>query len=149
MNPYAAQQQYTNNLISTASPEQLLLMLYNGAIRFIRQAITASDNNNQIEKLGRISKAFAIIVEFSNTLNHDIGGEIAADLDALYQFMMRELNKARNETDGKSLKTVEGLLIDLRDTWAEAIEINRKENEPKSFSDTASTTTHAPLAVAG
>lgn len=149
MNPYAAQQQYTNNLISTASPEQLLLMLYNGAIRFIRQAITASDNNNQIEKLGRISKAFAIIVEFSNTLDHDIGGEIAADLDALYQFMMRELNKARNETDGKSLKTVEGLLIDLRDTWAEAIEINRKENEPKSFSDTASNRTHAPLAVAG
>jgi len=125
MNAYT--QQYNQNAIETASPEQILLMLYDGAIRFTRQAIAASEQNDQIVKLGRISKVFAIIVEFSNTLNHNIGGEIATNLDGLYQFMLRELNKARNETDEKSLLVVEGLLVDLRKTWGEAILKNKAE----------------------
>ena len=125
MNAYT--QQYNQNAIETASSEQILLMLYDGAIRFTRQAIAASEQNDQIVKLGRISKVFAIIVEFSNTLNHNIGGEIATNLDGLYQFMLRELNKARNETDEKSLLVVEGLLVDLRKTWGEAILKNKAE----------------------
>ncbi len=128
MNAYA-QQQYNQNSIAMASQEQILLMLYDGAIRFTRQAIAASEKGDTIEKLGRISKVFAIIVEFSNTLNHDIGGQIAGDLDGLYQFMLRELNKARKEDDGKSLGVVEELLIDLRKTWGEAVLINKKEKE--------------------
>ena len=135
MNPYAAQQQYNNNHIATASPEQILLMLYDGAIRFTRQAIIASEQNNHAEKIGRISKVFAIIVEFSNTLNHEIGGEIAADLDGLYQFMLRELGNARNETDEKKLHVVEGLLVDLRKTWGEAVLKNKKEKEQQEGSN--------------
>lgn len=122
-------QQYKQNSIETASPEQILLMLYDGAIRFTRQAIAASEQQDQMTKLGRISKVFAIIVEFSNTLNHDIGGEIAADLDGLYQFMLRELSNARTETDEKSLHVVEGLLVDLRTTWGEAILKNKVETK--------------------
>ncbi len=129
MNAYAAQQQYNQNHIATASPEQILIMLYDGAIRFTHQAIAASERHDQPEKLGRISKAFAIIVEFSNTLNHDIGGQIAEDLDGLYQFMLRELNKAGSESGETRLKTVEGLLVDLRQTWSEAILINKREIE--------------------
>jgi flagellar protein FliS len=102
-------------------------MLYDGAIRFTRQAIMAGENGNQVQKLERISKTLAIITEFSNTLNHEIGGQIAADLDGLYQFMIRELNAARKDESGKKLKTVEGLLVDLRQTWGEAIEINRQQ----------------------
>jgi flagellar protein FliS len=127
MNAYM--QQYKQNSIETASPEQILLMLYDGAIRFTRQAIAASEQQDQMTKLGRISKVFAIIVEFSNTLNHDIGGEIAADLDGLYQFMLRELSNARTETDEKSLHVVEGLLVDLRTTWGEAILKNKVETK--------------------
>ena len=132
MNAYA--QQYNQNAIATASQEQILIMLYDGAIRFIRQAISASEQNDNPEKLGRISKVFAIIVEFSNTLNHDIGGEIAADLDGLYQFMLRELSKARAEKGEKSLRVVEGLLVELRLTWGEAILINKKETEQQEES---------------
>lgn len=145
MNAYT--QQYNQNSIAMASPEQILIMLYDGAIRFTRQAIAASEENDQIEKLGRISKVFAIIVEFSNTLNHDIGGEIAADLDGLYQFMLRELNKARDETDEKSLHVVEDLLVDLRKTWGEAIIKNKEETkQEKEDSQTNLTKT---VAVAG
>jgi flagellar protein FliS len=121
------QQQYQQNHIATASPEQILLMLYDGAIRFTRQAMMASESGNQVLKLERISKTMAIIVEFSNTLNHEIGGQIAADLDGLYQFMIRELNAARNDKSGERLKTVEGLLVDLRQTWGEAVDINREQ----------------------
>jgi len=124
MNAY---NQYQQNSIMTASQEQILLMLYDGAIRFTRQAIEASDAGDVVTKLGRISKAFAIITEFSNSLNHEIGGQIAEDLDGLYQFMLRELGKARKDTTGEHLKVVEKLLVDLRLTWGEAVEINKKE----------------------
>lgn len=133
MNAYAnqyQQQQYQQNLIYTATPEQILLMLYDGAIRFTRQAMMAEENGKQAEKLGRISKVMAIIVEFSNTLNHEVGGQIAADLDGLYQFMIRELNAARKDETGEKLKTVERLLVDLRETWGQAVDINRgQQNE--------------------
>lgn len=119
--------QYQQNAIMTASQEQILLMLYDGAIRFCRQAITACNAGDTAEKLGRIAKTYAIVTEFSNSLNHEIGGDIAADLDGLYHFMLRELNKARTDTSGDFLRTVEKLLVDLRLTWGEAVEINRKE----------------------
>lgn len=119
--------QYQQNQVLTASKEQILIMLYDGAIRFCRQAIAASKEGNVPEKLGRIAKVFAIVTEFSNSLNHEIGGDIAADLDGLYQFMMRELNSARKDTTGVHLENVEKLLVDLRLTWGEAVELNKKE----------------------
>lgn len=125
MNAY--RNQYQQNQIMTASPEQILIMLYDGAIRFCRRAMQAGDNDNIVNKLENISKAFAIITEFSDSLNHEIGGEIASDLDGLYQFMLRELNNARRTNDPAHLKTVDKLLVDLRETWVEAIDINKKE----------------------
>ena len=119
--------QYRNNQILTASQEQILLLLYDGAIRFCRQAIAACEAGDHQEKQGRISKTYAIIDEFSNSLNHDIGGEIAIDLERLYDFMMRQLNDARREETPDKLKVVENLLLDLRSTWGEAVEINKRE----------------------
>lgn len=136
MNAYVAQQQYNKNNIETASSEQIMIMLYEGAIRFTRQAIAASERQDSIVKIGRINKVFAIIAEFSNTLNHDIGGTIAEDLDALYQFMLRELNKARKDTDTTSLKVVEELLLDLLDTWNKAIIVNKRSHIPTQPTET-------------
>ncbi|GAB6192638.1 flagellar export chaperone FliS [Desulfocastanea catecholica] len=129
MNPYSNpyMNQYQQNQVMTASQEQILIMLYDGAIRFCRQAIAADEAGNMAEKLGRIAKVYAIITEFSNSLNHEIGGAIAADLDGLYHFMLRELTKARKEPSGEYLRSVEKLLVDLRLTWGEAVEINKKE----------------------
>lgn len=141
-NSHYQQQQYQQNLINTATPEQLLLMLYDGAIRFTRQAMMASEKKNLAEKLGRISKTVAIVTEFSNTLNHDIGGQIAADLDGLYQFMIRELYAARKDETGEKLKTVERLLVDLRETWGQAVEINRQQQETNSSGSKYSQTIH-------
>ena len=154
MNPYnnAYANQYRNNQILTASQEQILLMLYDGAIRFCRQAIVACEAGNSSEKNGRIGKTYAIVDEFSKTLNHDIGGDIAIDLERLYDFMMRQLNEARREETPDKLKVVENLLVDLRQTWGEAVEINKREQGIVSQQREAEAEMAAPmprLSVAG
>ena len=123
MNAYM--NQYQNNQILSASPEQILIMLYDGSIRFCRQALHAMDSGDRTVQAEKISRAMAIVCEFANTLDHEVGGDMAADLDALYGFMIRELTKANVQNDRKALETVEDLLTGLRETWVEAIEINR------------------------
>lgn len=125
MNPYM--NQYQENQIATASPEQILLLLYDGAIRFTRLAIAGIENESYEQKAKGISKTMAIVAEFSNSLDRELGAHIADDLDALYDFMIRELTQANLKDDIEKLKNVEKLLIDLRLTWSEAIETNRKE----------------------
>jgi len=125
MNAYM--NQYHENQILTASKEQILIMLYDGAIRFCRQAMAANNAGNRTVKLEKSGKVLAIVTEFSNSLNHEIGGDIAENLDALYHFMIRELMESRKVDSNDHLQVVETLLLDLRQTWAEAIEINKKD----------------------
>lgn len=119
--------QYQQNQIATASPEQLLIMLYDGAIRFSRQAKEAIETNDMATKGKYIGKTMAIISEFTRSLDHDIGGHIAADLDALYAYMIRELSTANLQNDKEKIDIVINLLTDLRQTWVEAIELNNAE----------------------
>ncbi len=124
--------QYQSNQIATASREQILLMLYDGAIRFCKQAKTAIQENDIATKGKYIGKAMAIITEFSNTLDHDIGGEIAANLDALYTFMLKELSSANLKSTTEPIDTTCTMLCELRATWAEAIEINNGQQQDGS-----------------
>lgn len=124
MNAYM--DQYKNNSILTASKEQLLLMLYDGAIRFVRQAKLAIEENRLADKANSIGRTIAIITEFSNTLDHQIGGEIAANLSRLYDFMIRELTAVNARNEVKRLDPVEKILLDLRVAFAGAIEINNR-----------------------
>lgn len=138
--------QYQQNQVSTASPEQILLMLYDGAIRFTRQAISGIEENKPEQKLSGVSKTMAIIAEFSNSLNHEIGGRIAEDLDGLYHFMMQELTSANLKNDIEKLKVVEKLLVELRQTWGEAVDIKRKEIAEVPVSQQHQDGTYTPLA---
>lgn len=146
MNSYAnGFNKYMSTQVTTASPEQILIQLYGGAIRFVRQAQEALAAGERVRKLEGISRAMAIISELSNTLDHEIGGEIAENLDALYHFMIRELTQSNRDNDAKKLKVVEELLVDLRETWIEAIEIARNE---KQQTNTASKDDYRPMSVA-
>ncbi|MBN2427661.1 MAG: flagellar export chaperone FliS [Deltaproteobacteria bacterium] len=127
MNPYM--HQYQQNQVQTASREQILIMLYDGAIRFVGQARQAIENGDRLGRLEPISRAMAIISELSNSLDHSIGGEVAENLDALYNFMIRSLIEANRNVDAKPLETVENLLKTLRATWAEAIQIVKDEGQ--------------------
>jgi flagellar protein FliS len=141
----ASLNKYLNNQITTASPEKLLLMLYDGAIRFTRMARQALADNDQAGRRHFIGKTLAIITEFSNTLDHQIGGEIATNLDSLYHYMMRELTAANLKADDQPLGVVEKLLTDLRATWAEAIALNNAERQKAADTRKKST---APQAAA-
>jgi len=127
MNPYV---KYQENQILSATPEQILLLLFDGAVRFTRQAINALEEGNLTGFYHGISKSMAIITEFSSSLDHTVGGELAEELDALYNFMVRELLQANLHKDIEKLRVVEKLLVDLRGTWGEAIEINKREQTP-------------------
>lgn len=74
MNAYT--QQYQQNQILSASPEQILIMLYDGAIRFTRQAIAGVEEEDRLKKLDGTRRAMAIISEFANTLDHEVGGDL-------------------------------------------------------------------------
>jgi flagellar protein FliS len=124
---------YLKNQIESATREQLLIMFYDGAIRFITRAVQSIDDNNIEQKTYCINKAIAIISELSNTLDHKISEEITADLAALYDFMNRELIKVNLNNNQDSLKFVIKLLTDLRETWKEAIQIHKNATESQSI----------------
>jgi len=123
MNAYS--NHYQTNQVMTASPEQILIMLYDGAIRFVRQAQFAIEDGRQADKAIAIGKAVAIITEFSNTLDYEVGGEIALDLSQLYDFMIRELSAVNARSDAARLEPIEKILLDLREGFAGAAEINQ------------------------
>jgi flagellar protein FliS len=121
INPYL--HQYQNNQIATAKPEQILILLYDGAIRFVYRAATAIVEKNVEQKNININKTVAILTELSATLDHSIGGQVAADLAALYDFMIRELTAVNRTNDQNRLETVRTILTELRDTWAQAVKM--------------------------
>ncbi len=135
---------YLQNQIATASPEQLLLMFYDGAIRFTVQAAAAIDKGDIERRNYAVNRAVAIISELAATLDHKIGGRIAADLDALYNYMIRELNRGNTANDSGPLAVVEDLLSGLRETWVEAI---RMKKEAENIPVTAQRLPSQPLSI--
>ncbi len=139
--------QYQASQVNTASPERLLIMLYDGAIRFLNEAEAHLQNRRVAERGTAIGKTMAIISELSATLNYEIGGEIAANLAALYDYMLRELLAANLHDDPERLARVREMLADLRLTWIEAIEIARKEKAALAAAAHAGSE-HASMSVA-
>lgn len=119
--------QYQNTQVTTASPEKILLMLYDGAINFTRIARERMEQGDVAGKAKFIGKGLAIVTELMNTLNHDVGGEIAQRLEQLYIYIIDEYTTANVNNSVKSLDNALKILTSLRETWAEAIEIWRRE----------------------
>lgn len=104
--------------VSTASPHKLIVMLYDGALAAIATAGVQMAAGNIQEKGKAISKAIQIIDNgLRASLDKQVGGEIAANLDALYEYMSSRLLHANINNDRQALDEVRGLLADLRDTW--------------------------------
>jgi len=120
MNDYAnANQAYTASSVTTAPPEKLVVMLYDGAIRFLRQAATAMRSDNREICRNRLQRAEAIINELNFSLDMVQGGEIAANLRSIYLFCNRHLTEAVIERSPEKIDATANLLADLRGAWAE------------------------------
>lgn len=120
-NPYGANQ-YKQMAVKTASRGQLLIMLYEAAIQNVKKAAIAIDQRQIGAKGMAIGKAHDIINELMNTLNFEVGGNIARDLERLYNFMAEQLVKANAENSKEALASVQKLLETLLDGWRVAIE---------------------------
>lgn len=109
---------YQDISITTASKERLVLMAYEGAIRFLKQARSHIENDNVAAKCERISRALAVIEELQASLSMKEGGEIAERLNALYDYMSRQLVIANLRSDVRVLDEVLSLLNTIREGWA-------------------------------
>lgn len=119
-NPY---NQYKENNIKTASPENLTLLLYNGAIKFIYQGKKFIEEKDIENAHNTILRAQAIIQELNITLNMDY--EISHNLRSLYTYMLDRLVDANIGKNTEILDEVAEMVSDLRDTWKEGIKITR------------------------
>lgn len=119
---YAA---YANNKIMTASPGELTLMLYEGAIKFCNLAISAVEEK-QIEKAHiNIVKVEHIIEEFQSTLDHKY--PVSKDFDEVYSYLLMRLKEANFKKDKEILEEVLKHLRTMRDTWKEVMRLSKVE----------------------
>jgi flagellar secretion chaperone FliS len=109
---------YRSNAVLTASPEQLVVMLYDGAIRFLRQADALLDEGAFVQAVERIGRAQAIVDELLCTLNME-AGELSERRESIYVFCAGHLRDARLRKDPARVRQVARLLGELRDAWAE------------------------------
>ena len=123
-NGYAA---YANSKVLTASPAELTLMLYDGAIKFCNIAIAAIEKGDIEKAHNNIRKVENIIGEFQATLNHKY--QVAEDFDNVYSYLQERLIQANMKKDKEILEEVLKHLRTMRDTWKEVME--KTNNGPK------------------
>lgn len=116
-----AYSQYANNRILTASPAELTLLLYEGAIKFVNIAIMAIENKDVEKAHNNIMKTERIIEEFQISLNHKY--EIAKDFNNVYEYLLRRLREANITKDKEILEEVNKHLRVMRDTWKEVMKL--------------------------
>ena len=114
---------YARNKILTASPAELTLMLYEGAIKFCNIAIAAIEEKNVEKAHNNITKVENIIAEFLSTLDHKY--PVAKDFENVYNYLMERLLEANLKKDKEILEEVLTHLRTMRDTWKEVMEQNK------------------------
>ncbi|WP_301107828.1 flagellar export chaperone FliS [Sporosarcina sp.] len=119
-NPYAA---YQNNSVTTSTPGELTLMLYNGCLKFIQQGKMALEEGNLEEKNVAIQKAQAIVTELMLTL--DTSYPVSQNMLVLYEFVNSRLIDGNIKNDPALFDEASGIIKEFRDTWKQVIQVNR------------------------
>lgn len=122
----SAAQKYKTNSVQTASKEKILLMLYEAAIRFTKLAIIAADDKKIAERGQNIGRAYDIVLELNNTLDHKIGGDVAKHLEQLYMFITDKYTQANITGEAQHLREAVKILETLYDGWVKAVEQLKK-----------------------
>jgi flagellar secretion chaperone FliS len=110
---------YQQSSVLTASPGRLVVMLYDGAGRFLAQAALAMTEGRHGEANERLRRGELIIDELLCTLNMEEGGVIASRLQGLYVFFLNHLTEARTERDADKITFVAEQMGELRESWAQ------------------------------
>lgn len=118
---------YKKTSIHTASKEQILLMLYQAAIKNCKKAMEAIDDKNIAKKGEFIGKLQDIVIELNNSLDFEIGGQVAEELSSLYDYMLFSSTQANIKIDKEPLEGCLKVLNILYEGWTEAVKQIRKE----------------------
>lgn len=110
-------ERYLETAVETASPARLIVMLYDGAIRFINEAAYAMRQRDYETQNAKLQRAQKILAELISSLDFDKGGEIAENLFRLYTYMYNQLVQANLDDEHERLEHVAALLSDLREAW--------------------------------
>ena len=119
MAPPRGAEAYRRTEAQSRSPVELVLMLYDGALRFVGEARSAAARNDIAARADAISKAIAIVSELQNTLDIDTGGDLAKELDRLYSYINTRLLDVSLKKDIAALDEVHKLLTTLREGWSQ------------------------------
>ncbi|HEB88689.1 MAG TPA: flagellar export chaperone FliS [Deltaproteobacteria bacterium] len=125
---------YREMEIKTATPEMVIVKLYEGALRFIRTAKHHQESGQIAGRAAAIAKALAIVNELQHSLNFREGGEIARNLDALYFFVTDRLLEANVRGTAQPLDEAAGVLSTLNEAWVEISKRSRDgaETDPEA-----------------
>ena len=122
-------QTYRENKVQTADPGTILLLLYQGAIDFLKKAISALEKEDVVEKGMCILKAHAIISELQATLKMDIGGEMATNLQDLYSYILDQIMIANHKNDPALLESLISLLSTVKEGFEGAIQAEKGQGQ--------------------
>jgi len=139
MNQYV--KQYQKSSIETASREQILIMLYDGAIQFLNKAKVAMQNHEIETTHNNLIGAQNIIQEFINSMDREIAPQLAENLISLYEYFIRRLIQANIKKQVEPIDEVLTFLKSLKATWEQAIVIAQKE-DTENLNDSYSLNVH-------
>jgi flagellar protein FliS len=122
----SAYTKYNNSKVLTASPAELTLMLYEGAIKFCNIAIMGIEQKDMEKAHNNIMKVQRIIEEFRSTL--DMKYEVSQDFDRIYVYLQQRLLEANMKKDPEILEEVNDHLRAMRDNWKEVMRINKEKH---------------------
>jgi flagellar protein FliS len=114
---------YRANAVETASPEQLTLMCYDGALRFMRRAAAALESGDLATASNATGRAQAIVNELNVTLDMEAGGEIARNLRDLYLFVNRHLTAGVSSREVQHIRECMDIVGGLREAWSQAMNL--------------------------
>ncbi|MBS1959793.1 MAG: flagellar export chaperone FliS [Bdellovibrionales bacterium] len=122
---------YRQTAVTTASKEQVMIMLYEGAIKHLKIASESCRKNDLSAKGTAVGKAHDIINELSNSLDFSVGGDVAKNLERLYAFMIDQITQGNISNDVAKFDQARKLLETLLDGWKGAIEQLKAEKGTK------------------
>jgi flagellar protein FliS len=115
----ASPQAYRENTVLCATPAQRVVILYDGARRFLRQAADAMRAREVECAHNKLRQAEAIVAHLDGVLDYEQGADLAEQLHALYNFCLTHLNRARMSLEADRLEEVTEILGELRESWVE------------------------------
>jgi len=124
MVPHRFSNEYRHNEVATSSQGKLIIMMYEGALKFVTLAIEGIDSKDLSKKGTYINKTHDIINELSCALDMKKGGDVAQKLESLYQFILHQLTLANIKSDRKALESIVNVLTPLMEAWKELLAKN-------------------------